>query len=86
MHPSLKQLAVAFERVEISRRELIWRARGFVGGLALTSFLATCGVQNASASAPATKTRSSRLAAAASLAQEPKQAVACSRTCSEMPV
>lgn len=73
MHPSLTELAVEFERGEISRRELMWRARGFVGGLALTSFLATCGVQNAGASAPSTNARSTRLTAAASLAQEPKE-------------
>lgn len=54
MHSGLQRLADEFRGGRISRRELTWRASGFVGGLALTSFLAACGAsdEDAPASTP----------------------------------
>ena len=52
MHPLLEELATEFRRGHISRRELIWRASGVVGGTALTSFLAACGAESENAPTP----------------------------------
>ncbi|HLT19767.1 MAG TPA: ABC transporter substrate-binding protein [Thermomicrobiales bacterium] len=54
MHSGLQKLAEDFKNGRITRRELTWRASGFVGGLALTSFLAACGAddENAPANTP----------------------------------
>lgn len=68
MHSSLKQLATDFQQGHISRRDLIWRAGGFVGGAALSGFLATCGVTGVSA-APGSSTGSDRAVGQ----DEPKQ-------------
>lgn len=55
MHSGLQHLAEEFRLGRITRRDLVWRASGFVGGLALTGFLAACGAsdENAEPDTPA---------------------------------
>ncbi len=50
MHSGLQRLADEFRQGHITRRELVWRASGFVGGLSLTGFLAACGASDEDAS------------------------------------
>lgn len=59
MHSGLQRLAEEFQQGHISRRDLVWRASGFVGGLALTSFLVACGASDEDAPANTPDTSSS---------------------------